>query len=122
MSQQTSFNFDQPTIATGEILRNTGIDKAVSNADALSPDWSDKAYKILLEYISRTDQPFMTEDVRTYAMQQKGFVAPMSDRAWGGPMAKARHAGKIVKVGIRAVTNPKAHCANATVWQVKINT
>jgi len=114
---QTSFDFDQPILATGEDLKNAGIAKAVDHANTIDPGWSKKAYAVLQEFITVWDGEFMTEDLREYAMKQKGFEAPMSSRAWGGPMVKAKNNGLIVPVGLRPVSNAKAHCANATVWK-----
>jgi hypothetical protein len=60
----------------------------------------------------------MTEDIRAYAEKEKGFVAPSSQRAWGGPICRAKNEGLIEAVGTKQVKNPKAHSANATVWRI----
>ena len=113
--QQAAFNFDLPPV-TGEQLRDAGIDKAVSNADIIDPGWSLQAYNMLLDFIAGPggNGTFMTESVRSYA-EGKGFTAPASCRAWGGPMVKAKKAGIIEAVGLAPVNNIKAHKANATV-------
>lgn len=116
--QQATFDFNASTIATGTQLKEAGIATAVDHANKLSDKWSDKAYMILLEFVAiNGEAEFMTEDVRVYAEKQKGFTAPASSRAWGGPVVKAKNNGVIKYVGIRAVTNNKAHCANAAVWR-----
>lgn len=120
MLQQASLNFNEPVIATGEKLRDLGIAKAINTAESIDPGWSLKAYNMLLEFIAGPggNGTFMTESVRTWA-EAKGFVAPASSRAWGGPMVKAKNAGLIKSVGLAPVNNAKAHKANATVWIVQ---
>ncbi len=119
--QQGAFEFGAETIATGEQLRDAGITKAVDHAETLSPGWKEDAYKIILEFISRTDKEFMVEDIRQYAAEVRKFSAPYSSRAWGGPIRRAKNAGLIESMGLGPVSNSKAHCANATIWKVKIN-
>lgn len=122
MIQQAAFNFDeQPVPVTGEQLRDHGISKAVKSAETVSPGWSDRAYAILVKFIAQWDGEFMTENVREYAEKQSDYEMPLSSRAWGGPMVKAKNKGLIESCGIRSVNNPTAHCANATVWKVKNN-
>ena len=82
-------------------------------------NWSDDAYRILLEFVSRYDIEFMTEDVRDYAEKVRKFRSPTSKRAWGGIMARAKRNNLIEAIGIRPVKNKDAHCANATIWRAK---
>lgn len=49
--------------------------------------------------------------------ESKGFEVPPHRRAWGGVLVSAARAGIVRKVGHRSVTNPKAHCAVATLWR-----
>lgn len=118
---QGVINFDFNT-STGEQLRDMGINKAVEHANIMDPEWSKKAHSFLLAFILEIgiDATFMAENVRSYA-ENKGFTAPASSRAWGGPMVKAKNAGLIESVGLAPVNNAKAHKANATVWRVKTN-
>lgn len=122
MLQQATLNFDEPTTASGEQLRDLGIATAVDNANTIDPGWSLKAYNMLLDFIAGPggNGTFMTENIRSYA-ENKGFTAPASSRAWGGPIVKAKNAGLIESVGLAPVNNAKAHKANATVWRVKAN-
>lgn len=122
MLYQTTLDFGQPTVATGEQLRDLGIATSVDNANTIDPGWSLKAFNILLEFIAGPggNGTFMTENIRSYA-EKRGFIAPSSSRAWGGPMVKAKNAGLIESVGLAPVNNAKAHKANATVWRVRID-
>lgn len=113
---QGSFDFSQP-VMTGEILRNAGIMKSEKSANLVDPGWTEKAIKIIKEFVASWDGNFMAEDVRTYAEKKKDFTAPISARAWGSAMLKAKKLGYIESVGIQPVKNAKAHCANATVWK-----
>jgi hypothetical protein len=99
--------------------RDQGINRAVMHADETIPDWSSKAYGLLLQFLSIHVGPFMTEEVRTYAAQID-FPLPPHARAWGGVMLRAVKAGIIQQAGTAKVKNVKAHCANAAIWrQVK---
>lgn len=119
--QQTSFDFNMPP-ATGEQLRDLGIQKAVNHADSISPNWSQDALNLIKRFIQQWPaDEFMTEDIRAYAEKEKGFVAPLSLRAWGGPICKAKNEGLIEAIGTKQVKNPKAHMANATVWRIVNN-
>ena len=114
-------NFTQSTLdfySTGEQLRDAGIQRLADTAESLSPGWSDKAYEILLDYLKTGPREFMTEDVREYAAMID-FTAPASKRAWGGVMVRAKGNKLIEAIGIGSVKNPRAHCANATIWRVR---
>ena len=109
----------QTNLFTGQELRDKGIKKAVDHAGV---KWADEAYEFLLHKIlymkllPEYGRTFMVEDVRRAAIDV--INDPPSNRAWGGVIRRAANAGLIEKVGIRQVTNPKAHCANANVWRV----
>ncbi|HDY88544.1 MAG TPA: hypothetical protein ENH82_10605 [bacterium] len=56
----------------------------------------------------------MAEDIR---FASKDIVPdPPSARAWGSVVFRAVRNGLIHKVGYRNVTNEKAHCTPATLW------
>jgi hypothetical protein len=103
--------FDGPT------LRDAGIEQAVQHANEVTPQWSDMAFDFLRWYAGVKNE-FMVEDVRRAA---EGIVPePPSTRAWGGVVVRVARAGWIRRKGFAQVTNPKAHCATATVWEVTI--
>jgi len=100
---------------TGEQLRDSGIEQAVSHADQVEPQWSEQAYQFLLSYI-KNHAEFMTEDVRAASV---GIVPePPSKRAWGGVIVKAVKSGLIHRAGFKNVKNPTSHCTPASVWSV----
>jgi hypothetical protein len=100
-------------------LRDKGIEKAMSHANEVIPDWSEKAYQLLLEFLSRHSGPFMTEEVRSYAALVD-FPLPPHARAFGGIMKRAATEGIIEPRGYAPVKNVKAHRTPARVWiQVK---
>lgn len=120
MLQQLSIDFSHsmPPV-TGEQKKRSGIAKAVKTAEKVQKGWSDQAFVYVKEFISQNSGlKFLTEDIRSFA-ESKGFLAPKSSRAWGGPMLRAKRAGLIEAIGTQQVKNPRAHCANATVWTTK---
>jgi len=95
-------------------LRDTGMRRAETHADAVSLNWSDRAYAFLVEYI-KSHPVFQAEDVR-YAAQ--GIVpTPPSARAWGSVVVRAAKAGLIRQDGFKKVKNVKAHSTPAAVWK-----
>lgn len=108
---QTQLQFD---IQRARERRDTGMQRAVDHADAVTPSWSDRAYEFLVEYV-KSHPVFMVEDVR-YASQ--GIIpAPPSARAWGAVVTRAAKAGLIYQDGFKKVKNVKAHSTPAAVWK-----
>jgi len=102
------------TLFDGAKLRDRGIDRAVSHADSVEPQWSEQAYQFLLTFLTH-NREFMAEDVREASI---GIVPePPSNRAWGGVIVRAAKAGYIRKAGFKKVRNSRAHCTPAAVWQ-----
>lgn len=103
-------------LLSGKDLRELGIYRAVSHANVAHDGWSDKAYKVLKDFIRFADgHPFMCEDVREYA---SSFIPePPHKRAWGSIFVRARKDGIIKHYGFGQVTNPRAHRANASLWK-----
>lgn len=100
---------------SGERLRDIGITMAGVNADRVSENWTDKAYRFLLSYMAKNKE-FMAEDVRGAST---GIIEdPPSKRAWGGIFVRAVKAGLIRRKGFQNVKNSKAHCTPATLWEV----
>jgi hypothetical protein len=101
---------------SGEHNRDIGMQQALDNANRVEETWSEKAYSFLLSYI-KNNKTFMTEEVRIAS--EEYFAPPPSNRAWGAIIVKAVKNGLISRIGYKSVTNPKAHCTPAAVWQVK---
>lgn len=108
MTTQTQIDFARAN-------RDAGIERAVNHADAVHRDWSTMAYEFFTNvFLKHHKGTFMGEDFRASC---KGVVPdPPSLRAFGGVIVRAKYAGLIKRVGLRSVKNPKANCANATVW------
>lgn len=102
----------------GQILRDKGIKRAVDHAEEETPGWHDKALFVFNEWIimAGPGTQFMAEDVRL-AVSFK-LTLPPSSRAWGSVILSAARRGWIRRVGYRAVTNARAHCTPASVWEV----
>lgn len=111
--------FDMPP-DSGAMLAREGMERAERHADQVVDQWSTSAYEYLCSFImlKRRGFTFMTEDVRRLAELSGKVAIPPSKRAWGGVILKACHRKLIRKVGFQQVKNERAHCANASVWQI----
>lgn len=96
--------------------RDRGIEKALKSAESVDPQWRNKAYAKLLEFVGDHVGEFKAEDIRAYAAMDDDFPLPKSERAWGGILIRAIHGGIIKKVGMGPVKNKKAQCALANTY------
>jgi hypothetical protein len=76
--------------------------------------WSKIALKFLYAY-ARKHEIFSAEMVRNAADEK--VPRPASLRSWGAIMIKGSKLGWIKQCGFTKVINPKAHMANATIWE-----
>lgn len=103
-------------LLSGRDLREQGIYRAVSHANATHAEWSEKAYKVLKDFLTMTrGNTFMCEDVREFAINY--LPEPPTKRAWGSIIVRAKKDGIIKHCGFGQVTNPRAHRANASLWK-----
>ena len=58
----------------------------------------------------------MGEDLRSYAAEVD-FDLPPHARAWGSIIQRAAKEYLIIKISTGSVKNPKAHMANAAIWE-----
>ena len=102
----------------GEHLKNEGITAAIENADRHNYNWSISAYNLLKAFLKteKSEQKFMAEDIRTFADNML-LENPPSNRAWGAIIIKAKKEKLIIFAGYNQVKNPKAHMANAGLWE-----
>lgn len=117
--QLSLFNDENPVLLDperGRVLKEKGMQKAVTSADRDTPKWSVYAYKLLIEFLDKHEGQFLVEDVRSYAAQFEDFPEPPSARAWGSIVKKAKQNGLVRCCGITQVKNVKAHRANASIW------
>jgi hypothetical protein len=99
---------------TGEELRDAGMALSIESAEQVHENWAEIAYQFLVKYIN-THSEFMIEEVRAAAINI--VPDPPSKRAWGGVVVRARKNFLISRKGFRNVTNSKAHCTPATLWE-----
>jgi hypothetical protein len=105
----------QLDILTAIEERDKGIEKAVTHANDVVDNWSDKAYSLLLEFIDSVPGEFMVEDLRAYAAM-KDFPLPPSARAWGHVILRAARNGVVESNGFGKTKNKKAHRTPAAMW------
>lgn len=113
--QQTIFD----AIREGELLRDQGLNQAVSHAVKVDPEWKEKVWSIFINWISGKPKGyfFLMEDFRRQTENE--LPAPPSLRAFGFVSIKAAKQGLVFQRGTAKVKNPRARCANAAVWVVK---
>lgn len=105
----------QQSIDFGRTLKEAGMCKALDHANQVHPDWSERAYSFLREFVKGTRGEFMAEDVRAAA---EGIVPePLNKKAWGGIFFKAAYWKVIERVRYDKVKTPTSHQANASVWR-----
>ena len=102
-------------MATGQQLKLAGMLHAVDHANQCVENWSEVAYNFLQKY-AKKNQTFLAEEVRNLAEESGEVPYPPSKRAWGGIFNRAKGQGLIKSLGVKQVTNPKAHQAYATHW------
>lgn len=96
--------------------KEIGIQRAVEHADREVEQWSEKAYRLFLEYCQGVYE-LKTEDARVYA-EGKGLELPPTKRAWGAIPLKAAKNGFITNKGIVKSANVKCHQGFTTLWAV----
>ncbi len=109
-----------PQGADGARRRDKGIKQSVDHAEDVHIGWSKKALDFLEAY-AKAHHRFSCEMVR---IEAKGKVPePPSLRSWGSIMVLGSRKPRkwITQIDFTHVTNPKAHMANAAVWESLIN-
>lgn len=101
---------------TGEQLKERGIQLAADKAERDQPGWTAETLKHLETYVACFGStPFMTEDFRSW-LALMDYSLPENPRSFGYIMRAAMKSGLIKSVGIKKVSNPRAHNANANVY------
>lgn len=114
--QLSIFDADEYIEAIKE--RDKGIAIVAASAENYDPMWGKKAEEVFLMYLKKIGEiEFMTEDVRSFATENKLIPDPPSNRAWGSVTFSLSKKGVIEKVGMRSVKNPKARMSYANVWK-----
>jgi hypothetical protein len=118
--QQAALLFDPPpSKPRREEMRDDGIDRAVSHADRVIPDWSEKAHALSIAYLQSLGSGAQTtsEKVRIYA-ERAGLPHPPDKRAWGAVMLRLARAGRLRKRGWTTAEDPKVHCNPVSLWEI----
>lgn len=101
--------------------RDGGIKQAVDHAEEETPGWSDRAYGMIEDYLTRGDvahgRAFTAEDIRDHA-RILGLPTPPHLRSWGSVMRRAARDGIIRKVGIVESRAAHCHCSHVGAWQM----
>lgn len=100
---------------SGKELKEKGIKRAIDNAERVNPGWKETAYWYFKYWIRYQDRPFKLESFREWCKDL--IPPPPSLRAFGGVVQRAKKENLIRHVGFTQVENPKAHHANASLWQ-----
>lgn len=98
-------------------VTNEAIKRAEDHANAVHPEWSDKALELFKVYLRQQKQPFMIEDFRAWVDDK--IPTPPTLRAYGPLAARALKLGLIKHEKYGKVKNVKAHRANCSVWVAK---
>lgn len=91
-----------------------GMQRATDNADAQQPEWTSKAYSMLVLFTNERLTPFRCEEFRLWC--EGKLMPPPHDRAFGGVIRMAARNKIIRQVGFDKTENPKAHRANCALW------
>ncbi len=83
----------------------------MAHADRDVPDWSENAFQYIKLFVfthALSKPQFIARDIRL-AAKAWGLDMPPDNRAWGGPIRRAKREGIIVQIGL--VPAPHRHCA-----------
>lgn len=107
-------------IREGENRRDAGMQEAVDHADDVTPQWSQKAFNLFIQYTKeyRPRHQFQAEDFRVWCEQGKKIPDPPSKRAYGSIMVMAAKRNLIRSIGHATVKNVTAHRCFATLWEI----
>lgn len=101
---------------TGHELKQAGITVAANHADQVNPGWQDMAFEALKQFLFWNKSKFLCETFRLFAEEEWNVPHPPNARSYGAVIQRAKREGLITHAGITQVKNPKAHCANASLW------
>ncbi len=94
-----------------------GATTAAAHANAVTPNWSDRAYSFFVRWAKSHQGVFMTEDVRMAAEKSCSYVARPDERAWGHIILRAKREGKLAHAGYAPMKSPNCHGNPKSVWR-----
>lgn len=106
---QAGFDF-----TAARALRDDGIARAVSHAEADAPGWTEIAYNFLVRY-AENHQRFQCWMANQSSKNSGAVPVPENEKAWAAPIRKALKNGVIAKDGF--APNPKRHATDAPVYR-----
>lgn len=101
-------------MATGEQLALEGMARSAENADQRVPNWTDRAYDMLVAY-TKVQPRFPVEELRVWSYDE-GLPLPPSDSAWGTVIKRASADGVVRFVGFTPSKNPAQHRKPIKLW------
>lgn len=116
MPEQTELFED---VAAGRRLATEGAARAAAHADAVEPNWTQRAYEALWGFLNTdyANGSFSSYQVRWWAHEHGGLPLAPDDRAWGNVFSRARRAGRIDRAGYGASPDPIAHARPVSLWR-----
>lgn len=96
--------------------RDEAIERVANHADALDPEWSDRAYASLIKFCCLYRVPFIAEEVRHWAEGLSLISPPHDARAWGAIIKRAAKDELIIKVGYAPAKS--SNLSPKVQWQV----
>lgn len=120
MDGQLDFLGTGKNLYQAEQNRDVGVLMSEAHANDAIEKWSDMALVMIEAFLAyRTSDPFLAEDVRSFATAN-GLPEPPCARAWGAVIKRASDAGLIAFSGYGKTSNPKAHRTPAALWKKNI--
>lgn len=114
--QRNLFDPPEPVLdqEKGRLEQEAGIKRAEVSANNKSPEWIDRAYEHFKKWLAGKPDGhlFMMEEARG----DLPIEPPPSNRSYGGIIKRAQSAKLIKSVGLKPVSNVKAHACFATQW------
>lgn len=115
MSEDDAMTQEQLSIFDLREARDDGIRRAADHADAVIPQWSERAFAMLLLFLKANRRPFITPEVREWSTEN-GLPEPPTAYAWGAVLVRARKSGLIIKAGATTYGNKTMHLQTVNRW------
>jgi hypothetical protein len=96
-----------------------GLLQAIAHAEAIIPDWADKAYKEFKKWLGRkpAGYRFQIEDFRLRMQISGAIPLPPSARSFGGMAVRAKNEKLIRSRGPKPTKSVTAHSCYSNEWQ-----
>jgi hypothetical protein len=84
--------------------KEVGMEKVARHANQLSPEWTNRASALFVEYAYQQKlkgETFLTEDFGDWATKYKGLEKPHDDRVYGPVAARAVRDGVVKRINYK---------------------